>query len=164
MIIVQNLKESWRRSYKTIRSSNGHQYILLAVDYFSKWVETASYSKLGLKQVDKLVINNIICWDRVPFEMVYDNGSQFEGDLKKILQNIRSIITCHLYIAIKPTGLLKLPTELYIISCLRWLRKHENVKRRSLMPFEDTDLPFACQLVPHYRHWFTTWILCYQLR
>ena len=28
------------------RSSSGHEYILVAIDYFTKWVEAASYAKL----------------------------------------------------------------------------------------------------------------------
>ena len=31
--------------------SNGHEYILVAIDYFTKWVEVASYSILKAKHV-----------------------------------------------------------------------------------------------------------------
>ena len=71
------------------KASNGHQYILVAVDYFSKWVEASSYSKLGAKQVSKFVINNIICRYGVPFEIISDNGSQFEGHLKETLEKYK---------------------------------------------------------------------------
>lgn len=68
------------------KASNGHQYILVAVEYFFKWVEATSYSQLGEKQVSKFVINNTICCYGLPFKMVSDNGSQFEGHLKETLQ------------------------------------------------------------------------------
>ncbi|XP_021746652.1 uncharacterized protein LOC110712496 [Chenopodium quinoa] len=71
------------------KASNGHQYILVVVDYFSKWVEASSYSKLGAKQVSKFVINNIICRYGVPFEIISDNGSQFEGHLKETLEKYK---------------------------------------------------------------------------
>ena len=33
------------------KASNGHEYILVAIDYFTKWVEVASYSMLKAKHV-----------------------------------------------------------------------------------------------------------------
>ena len=42
--------------------SNGHEYILVAIDYFTKWVEAASYSMLKAKHVAQFLENNIICW------------------------------------------------------------------------------------------------------
>ncbi|WKA10566.1 hypothetical protein VitviT2T_028131 [Vitis vinifera] len=33
------------------KSSNGHEYILVVVDYFNKWVETASYARLTVAKV-----------------------------------------------------------------------------------------------------------------
>ena len=46
--------------------SNGHEYILVAIDYFTKWVEAASYSMLKAKHVAQFLENNIICWFGVP--------------------------------------------------------------------------------------------------
>ena len=33
------------------KASNGHEYILVAIDYFTKWVETTFYSILKAKHV-----------------------------------------------------------------------------------------------------------------
>lgn len=41
--------------------SNGHEYILVAIDYFTKWVKAASYSVLKAKHVAQFLENNIIC-------------------------------------------------------------------------------------------------------
>ena len=43
------------------KASNGHEYILVAIDYFTKWVEAVSYSVLKVKHVAWFLENNIIC-------------------------------------------------------------------------------------------------------
>ena len=62
------------------KASNGQEYILVAIDYFTKWVEAASYSILKAKHVARFIKNNIICRFRVPQEIVSDNGF-FEGEV-----------------------------------------------------------------------------------
>ena len=46
--------------------SNEHEYILVAIDYFTKWVEAASYSVLKANHVAWFLVNNIICRFGVP--------------------------------------------------------------------------------------------------
>ena len=43
------------------KSSNGHEYILVVVDYFNKWVETASYARLTVAKVATFTRSHIIC-------------------------------------------------------------------------------------------------------
>ena len=43
------------------KASNGHEYILVAIDYVTKWVEVASYFMLKAKHVARFIENNIIC-------------------------------------------------------------------------------------------------------
>ena len=45
----------------TSKASNRHEYILMAIDYFTKWVEVASYSILKAKLVAQFLENNILC-------------------------------------------------------------------------------------------------------
>jgi hypothetical protein len=33
------------------KTSNGHEFILVAIDYFTKWVEAASYSTITVTRV-----------------------------------------------------------------------------------------------------------------
>ena len=56
------------------RSSGGHEYILVAIDYFTKWVEATSYTKLTTARVDKFIKSHIICVYGVPHELIYDIG------------------------------------------------------------------------------------------
>jgi len=69
-----------------LKASNGHEYILLAIDYFTKWVELAFYSMLKAKHVARFIENKIICQYRVPQEIISDNGSYFEGEVRTIME------------------------------------------------------------------------------
>ena len=42
-------------------ASNGHRFILVPIDYFTKWVEVASYKSVTKKVVADFVRNNLIC-------------------------------------------------------------------------------------------------------
>ena len=66
--------------------SNGHEYILVAIDYFTKWVEAASYSMLKAKHVARFLENNIICRFRMPQGIIFYNGSHFEGKVKRVME------------------------------------------------------------------------------
>ena len=37
------------------KALNGHEYILVAIDYFTKWVEAASYSVLKAKHMARFI-------------------------------------------------------------------------------------------------------------
>ena len=55
-------------------ASNGHRYIVVAVDYFSKWIEAESYTSVGSKQMARFIERNIICRYGLPHHVVTDNG------------------------------------------------------------------------------------------
>ena len=57
-----------------------------AIDYFTKWVEDESYAKLDAKVVAKFIERNIICRFGVPQEIVFDNGTHFEGEANEIME------------------------------------------------------------------------------
>ena len=57
------------------KSSNGHEYILVAVDYFTKWVESASYARLIAARVAKFIKLHIICRYGVPHELISNRGA-----------------------------------------------------------------------------------------
>ena len=68
------------------KALNGHEYILVAIYYFTKWVEMASYFMLKAKHVARFIENNIICRYGVPQEIISDNGSHFKGEVKTIME------------------------------------------------------------------------------
>ena len=68
------------------KPSNWHEYILVATDYFTKWVEATSYFVLKAKHVAQFLENNIICRLGVPQEIIFDNGSQFEGEVRRVME------------------------------------------------------------------------------
>ena len=43
------------------KSSSGHEYILVAIDYFTKWVEATSYAGLTAARLAKFIRSHIIC-------------------------------------------------------------------------------------------------------
>ncbi|XP_069155857.1 uncharacterized protein [Solanum lycopersicum] len=54
-------------------ASNGHRFILVAIDYFTKWVEATSYKLVTKKVVADFVRNNLICRFGVPESIITDN-------------------------------------------------------------------------------------------
>ena len=42
-------------------TSNGHEFILIAINYFTKWVEVALYKVLNSKKAAQFIQTNIIC-------------------------------------------------------------------------------------------------------
>ena len=68
------------------KSSNEHEYILVYIDYFTKWVEAASYARLTVARVAKFIISHIICRYRVPHELISDRGVPFKGEVDTLIQ------------------------------------------------------------------------------
>ena len=63
------------------KSSSRHQYILVAIDYFTKWVEATSYARLTAARVAKFIRSHIICRYGVPYELISDRGVHFKGEV-----------------------------------------------------------------------------------
>lgn len=53
---------------------NRHHFILVAIDYFTKWVEATSYTKVTRQAIARFIKNEIICRYRVPNKIITDNG------------------------------------------------------------------------------------------
>ncbi|XP_070025431.1 uncharacterized protein [Nicotiana sylvestris] len=56
-------------------TSNAHRFILVAIDYFTKWVEDKTLKSVTKKAVVDFVHLNIICRVGIPEVIVIDNGS-----------------------------------------------------------------------------------------
>ncbi|RVW82165.1 hypothetical protein CK203_050756 [Vitis vinifera] len=68
------------------KSSNGHKYILVAIDYFTKWVEVVSYASLTMAKVAKFIRSHIICRYGVPHELISDRGVHLRGKVDTLVQ------------------------------------------------------------------------------
>ncbi|RVW31074.1 Transposon Tf2-12 polyprotein [Vitis vinifera] len=68
------------------KSSNGHEFILVAIDYFTKWVEAASYARLTSVRVASFIRSHIICRYGVPHELISDRGVHFRAEVDTLLQ------------------------------------------------------------------------------
>ncbi|XP_027182063.1 uncharacterized protein K02A2.6-like [Coffea eugenioides] len=62
-------------------TSNGHRFILVTIEYFTKWVETASYKHVTKKVVSDFLRNNIICRFGVPETLITDNAKNLNNDM-----------------------------------------------------------------------------------
>jgi len=50
------------------------KFLLVAVDYFTKWVEGEAVASITENEVRKFMWKNIITRFRVPKAMIFDNG------------------------------------------------------------------------------------------
>ncbi|KAL0439970.1 UNVERIFIED_CONTAM: hypothetical protein Slati_2480000 [Sesamum latifolium] len=62
---------------KLPRATGQREYLIVAVDYFSKWVEAEPLSKISEIEIIKFVWKNIIYHFGIPRAFVTDNGTQF---------------------------------------------------------------------------------------
>ncbi|MCO5592174.1 hypothetical protein L7F22_046170 [Adiantum nelumboides] len=63
------------------RTKNGKLYILVAIDYMTRWVEAQSVAKVNEKIVSRFVYTHIFCKFGTPLEIVFDNGQGFRKGL-----------------------------------------------------------------------------------
>ena len=68
------------------KSSSGHKFILVAIDYFTKWVEVTSYVRLTSARVASFIRSYIICCYGVPYELISDRGVHFWAEVDTLLQ------------------------------------------------------------------------------
>ena len=67
------------------KSSSGHEFILVAIDYFTKWVEATSYANLNAAKVATFIRSHIICRYGVPHELISDRGVHFRSEVDTLL-------------------------------------------------------------------------------
>ena len=61
-------------------SSKGHNIILVATDYFTKWVEEVPLKKVEQKDVIQFIKQQIIHRFGIPQSITTDQGTMFIGD------------------------------------------------------------------------------------
>jgi hypothetical protein len=65
------------------------KFTFIAVEYFTKWIEGRAVSTITSKTTQKIFWQNIVCWFRVPSELIVDNGKQFDNqDFREFCNSI----------------------------------------------------------------------------
>jgi hypothetical protein len=59
------------------------KYVIVAVEYFSKWIEAKPLATITLATVQKFNWQNIVCRFGVPKAITVDNGTQFDAETFK---------------------------------------------------------------------------------
>jgi transposase InsO family protein len=59
------------------------KYIVVAVEYFSKWIEAKPLPTITLVTIHKFFWQNIVCRFGVPKAITVDNGTQFDAETFK---------------------------------------------------------------------------------
>jgi hypothetical protein len=67
----------------TSTSTRNLKYVIVAVEYFSKWIEEKPLATITLATVQKFFWQNIICRFGVPKAITVDNGTQFDAETFK---------------------------------------------------------------------------------
>ncbi|CAL2244499.1 unnamed protein product [Prunus armeniaca] len=57
------------------------KYAVVAVDYFTKWVEAKALATITAARVEDFVWTNICCRFGIPYAIVTDNGRQFDSEV-----------------------------------------------------------------------------------
>ena len=55
------------------------KYVVVAVNYFTKWAEAKPLSTISSKKVQEFVWESIICWFGIPYKIISDNSTQFNS-------------------------------------------------------------------------------------
>ncbi|GJX79223.1 reverse transcriptase domain-containing protein [Tanacetum coccineum] len=58
-------------------AAGGLKFLIVAIDYFTKWIEAKAVATITGNQVKRFVWDNIVCRFGLPGEIVSDNGKQF---------------------------------------------------------------------------------------
>ncbi|GKA08072.1 reverse transcriptase domain-containing protein [Tanacetum coccineum] len=56
------------------------KFLIVAIDYFTKWIEAKPVATITGNQVKKFVWDNIVCRFGLPGEIISDNGKQFRDN------------------------------------------------------------------------------------
>ena len=65
----------------TLKASNGHKFIFMVIDYFTKWVEAASYASVTWSVVCKFIKREIIFRYGLPKRIISNNDSNLNNKM-----------------------------------------------------------------------------------
>ena len=65
------------------KASNGHHFILVVIDYLTKWFEVASYASVTRNVVLRFIKKEIICRYDLPRKIITDNATNLNNKMMK---------------------------------------------------------------------------------
>ncbi|GJV60513.1 reverse transcriptase domain-containing protein [Tanacetum coccineum] len=70
-----------RKSWRPFPKGPGKvKFLIVAIDYFTKWIEAKPVATITGNQIKKFVWDNIVCRFGLPREIISDNGKQFQDN------------------------------------------------------------------------------------
>ena len=64
-------------------------HVVVAVDYFTKWIEVETLSRIIEKKITDFMWRNIVCRYGIPYALIEDNGRQFDNhNFREFCQNL----------------------------------------------------------------------------
>ncbi|RDX89301.1 Retrovirus-related Pol polyprotein, partial [Mucuna pruriens] len=63
------------------KTSNGHRFILVAIDYLTKWVKAASYASITKSVMVKFFKRDIICQYNLLAHVIINNGTNLNNKM-----------------------------------------------------------------------------------
>jgi hypothetical protein len=82
-VIVVDPFTKWGIDFTTCHpvSARGHRYIIVEVDYFTKWVKAMSTFNNDGEMTALFIFNQIVARFGIPKEIVTDHGSHFQNKM-----------------------------------------------------------------------------------
>ena len=62
-------------------TSNGHRFILVAIDYFNKWVKAASFASVTKNVVARFIKQHLIFRHGIPDRIITDNSTNLNNTM-----------------------------------------------------------------------------------
>ncbi|KAE9254329.1 hypothetical protein PF002_g2921 [Phytophthora fragariae] len=72
-------------------TESGNKYILVFVDYFTRWAEAFVVKKLDSVTFDEAVVNGVVAQHGVPSRLLGDNGKNFSSEVAKSFYQLLGI-------------------------------------------------------------------------
>ncbi|GKV49226.1 hypothetical protein SLEP1_g55988 [Rubroshorea leprosula] len=62
-----------------VKGKGGCTYLVVAMDYFTKWIEAKPLSTTTERKIEEFLFNSILCRFGIPKQIIADNGPQFQA-------------------------------------------------------------------------------------
>jgi hypothetical protein len=98
-------------------SSKGHRFVLVAIDYFTKWTKVVALKNMTHMKVIEFITDHIIHRFYIPQTLTIDQGASFMSkEVWEFAKSYRIKLSIHLHIMLRPMY----KPSLVIGHCLAW--------------------------------------------